>query len=166
MWEISVTGQVSAFLWAILLGSSLCLFYDGFRLFYALSHCKAWLSFLLDVIYWAIAAFIVFSFFLIFFAGQIRGFVFLPILAGFLLYRSIFSRLLFGKVLALFRRLLIVLRKISAFLWRRIDQIAAFFQKILKIVLQPVKKGLKHLGHLLYNQSKRIVGAAPQDSSE
>lgn len=94
MWEISNPLQAGAFLAAVALGAALCLLYDLFRLDRLIFRRSTAAVVFADVLFWIIAAFAVFCLLLMTTNGQIRGFVLLAVLLGFVIWRLTASRLI------------------------------------------------------------------------
>lgn len=133
MWEISVNNQAASFLLSMPVGIILSILYDFFYAIRAIKKPRFVAVFILDIIYFIIAAFVVFCFFLLRTNGEIRAFCLVGILLGF-----IFSRQTITK-------LFIILSK--PFL-----KICKIFKKYLKIILKPLASFKK----FVYNHHIKI----------
>lgn len=157
MWEISVGGQVSACVYSVVLGALLCVFYDIIRATRkagANSHIAVFAG---DILFWLISALSVFIFLIAVTNGEIRGYVLLSCMLGFIIYRLTLGRLTFLVMcwfLSLFVR---VWRKLSGILANICcainDGAERFFVKIIKglsQVFRYIKKLLKNTYSMLY----------------
>lgn len=168
MWEITLSGQILATLWSVPVGAALCLLYDTLRVLRRKFRTGLMVAMVSDILFFVLAAFVIFCIFLIFCAGQIRFYVFLGALIGFLLCRFTISRI-FTKVFAwlitllcrLFARIGRLLRFITRILRKFFGKIAYFAKNIAKKVLQPirglmynlkVKKLFRRIPHRLMNR--------------
>ena len=95
MWEISSYSQYICFLYSLVLGVSLGIVYDLFKLDRLLFKRSKIFLFFSDILFWLISAFLIFTFCVIFSNGQIRGFIVLGTLLGFIIYRLTLSKLIF-----------------------------------------------------------------------
>ena len=95
MWEISSYSQYICFLYSLVLGVSLGIVYDLFKLDRLLFKRSKIFLFFSDILFWLISAFLIFTFCVIFSNGQIRGFIVLGTLLGFVIYRLTLSKLIF-----------------------------------------------------------------------
>lgn len=95
MWEISSYSQYICFLYSLVLGVSLGIVYDLFKLDRLLFKRSKIFLFFSDILFWLISAFLIFTFCVIFSNGQIRGYIVLGTLLGFVIYRLTLSKLIF-----------------------------------------------------------------------
>lgn len=154
MWEISNTSQAISFLYSVVLGIFFAIIYDFFR---SLRKCKQHtiLSvFIQDILYFLILSVITFLFFLALTNGQIRGYILIGILLGFLLFVLTLSKyyiIVLSFLLKLFFKLLNLISKGFYIIIGKMDRfITDFFKNTLKCL----KKGLKKLICLLYTNKK------------
>ena len=84
MWEISNTSQAVSFLYSIILGILYALFYDIFRAVRIVKPQTAFSVFLQDLFYFFITAIVTFIYLLALTNGEIRAYVLVGILIGFL----------------------------------------------------------------------------------
>ncbi len=92
MWEISNIGQSTAFLWSVLLGGMLSVVYDIFRLDRMIFKRSVLAVALEDVLFFIITAMSIFCLQLVTTNGQIRSFIFIGIIVGFIILRLTLSR--------------------------------------------------------------------------
>ncbi len=146
MGHITVAEQTVTFLLSLALGVLFCVFYDVFRCFHI--KCKSWFAvFISDILYWLVAAVAVFCFLVLRTKGQVRGYVLLGAVLGF-----VAGKLLFGNALVhLFCWIQQLLNQVFRFLCWPVQKIFAFLSKICKKIGLIIKKGLKNLKKLLYN---------------
>lgn len=93
MWEINSFNQYTSFLYSIIMGLALGIIYDLFKLDRNIFKRSTVYIFVSDVLFWVISAFVLFSFCIVFSNGQIRGFIILGALLGFMIFRLTLSRL-------------------------------------------------------------------------
>jgi len=146
MWEINSASQVLTFLYSIVLGFSLGIFFDLPRSFRSIVRYKKSFMFISDLFFWIISAFFTFCFYLVFTNGELRGFVVFGILIGFLIERLTLSQLLvkiYKKIFLYFKR---VFRRFVALRNKIIDKtfdvLSAAFKKR-KIMLKKCIKSAK-----------------------
>lgn len=86
--------------WSCLLGTMLGAFYDLFRVF-RLIFSKGWVSVIIqDIIFWCVAGLATFAHILAINKGQVRLYILLSILLGFMIYYYTMGRLIFKTVSA------------------------------------------------------------------
>ena len=162
MWEINVSDQVASFLYAVVLGCMLCVFYDIIRALRKAEHHGTVAVFFGDLIFWIVSAFAVFLFLIARTNGAARGYVFVAALTGFILFRITVSRFLFKVLLFVFRRMHRFLKWITAVfstlvtvLNRVFDVIGHFCNGILKNSMRTAKKLLKYVYRMMYTKRNR-----------
>ena len=148
MWEISNSAQISAFLYSVLLGMCFCLFYDLLRAFRFAVKSTDFSVFMYDIFYFSVISVITFIFLLAVTNGELRGFVFLGILLGFLLFYFTVSRFLLKYLKSLFALFATIFNKISNGLNEKFKKADIFITKI----LITVKKYLKNVKRMLYTE--------------
>lgn len=163
MWEIDLNGQTQTFIYSLCLGALLCLFYDIIRAIRKVWQKSAAAVFFEDLFFWIISAFATFIFLIARTSGEIRGYVLVCELVGFVLCRLTFSRVFFFLIVHFFA----FLGKIIAFVNNGIN---VFYTKtelgvliilgkiyvFVKYLLKSVKKLLKKLYGLLYTKKSNI----------
>lgn len=154
MWEIHNLSQISGFMYAMILGSLFSLFYDVFRSFRSVKTHSIVLVFIEDLIYFFIIAILSFIFFLSITAGEIRGYILIGILVGFLCFYILLSRYCIYMFTFIFNTLFNIFKLFSKWFYIIFAKIDRFFTKYLKNKLKCYKKGLKKLKVLLYTSKK------------
>lgn len=163
MWEINITTQALTFLYAVILGALLCIFYDIIRAFR-----KAGLNgnisvFITDILFWLVNTFLTFVFLMATTNGQFRVFVLVAELIGFVICRLSLSKLLFPFfkiILGAISKMFGIISYYSAVGCFKIEQLLHSFNKLfrknLKIALKEVKKLLKNGWKMLYTNRNNI----------
>ncbi|MBE6732500.1 MAG: hypothetical protein E7561_00680 [Ruminococcaceae bacterium] len=136
MWEIDVGFQMLGLVCSLPLGITAAFLYDFLRALNKSFKPKAPLVFLFDVLYWLILAIIYFTFFMVFTNGQIRMYVFLGSVSGFIFSRLTLSRVFLFLLLGLFKIFKVLGNKLRAF-FRRFTRFAL---KRIKISKKTLKK--------------------------
>ena len=159
MWEINNNNQIITFLLSLCLGAICCAIYDIVR---ALR--KVCLNSLLaitvgDILLWVFYALLTFIFLIARTNGEIRGYVLICELFGFILFRISVSKFLYSFLKFLFEGINAVIQKINKILGAFYIKIEHFTYKAVKFIikiLKRVKKLLKNAIQLLYTD-KNIV---------
>lgn len=164
----SVSQQTALFLLSVLLGASLGVVYDCFRvariLLPPLQKPKP--TFLADVLFWLIYGFCVFCFAAVSARGQVRVFMFFGSLLGFALYILTLGSLITGIIRSIATVVYKVLRKVySALIEPIVKLLRTFCQKVSRFFVRShknyqtlkrsVKKPLKNRGELVYNDKAK-----------
>ncbi len=163
MWEINLADQLTSFLMSVVLGCILCFLYDVLRAARKNGFDSFWAVFLTDVLFWVLSAFITFVFLISRTNGELRGYVFVGELCGFLLCRVTFSRLFFF-LLCLFLKKIVQVKdffeKYTAAFYRIFDavlfKISTSITLFLKRGVKTAKKLLKNSGKLLYTDNNNV----------
>ena len=134
MWEIDIGFQMLGLVCSLPLGMAAAFLYDILRAVNKAFKPKTAVIFLFDLLYWLVLSLIYFAFFMVFTNGQIRLYVFLGSVAGF-----IFSRLTVSKI---FLFLLLKIFKVFIFLG---DKLRALFKVICGFALKRIKNCKKTL---------------------
>ena len=157
MWEINVGNQFLTFVYSLVLGGMLCLSYDFIRALRKSGFNSFIAVFFTDIIFWIISAFITFIFLISRTNGEIRGYVLIGILAGFVIFRLTFSRFVFPFFTWAFKWIIKFHTKITCFFNTIYGKTEAAFCKIgvstanfLKRALKSIKKLLKIRHKVLY----------------
>lgn len=159
MWEISINDQMLTLLYSLCLGVILCVFYDVFKAFHKAGFDSPLQVFIGDILYCVIAAFATFLLLLSRTNGEIRGYVLVATLVGFIITRFTLSHI----TVFLFTKILVFITGVWQFLNYNILRfliiggryIGRFFKKIIKkmsTALKYIKKLLKSAIHLLYTK--------------
>ncbi len=86
MWEISSSDQALSFLLSAALGAAACAFYCIFRAVRREHGCGRLRVFFQDLVFWLVFTLATYCFFLLRCCGEVRGYVYLGELAGFVLF--------------------------------------------------------------------------------
>ncbi len=158
MSQVNIADQAVSFLLAVALGASAGLLYCFFCALRISGRNKTYQVFVQDVLFWLLLTVATFCFLLLRCRGEVRGFVYAGMLAGFLLFRlSLFS---FCKkaMLAVLKFVDFICRPIRGFFARSLALAAMLGVKILEIgkkcckkFAKKPKKGLKAEQEVLYN---------------
>ncbi len=162
--EISSFGeQMLTFLFALIMGIVICLWYDFFRIIRLCHHFKQLHIFIQDILFWVVSALLSFFLLMARCSGELRSYVFIAELAGFIICRVSLSRLIMkisGAIIKVVKRFIRFLgRKFYQPLRRAFGRwrikisinIKSAVDKLINSV-NNVKKGLKHRSAVLYNQ--------------
>lgn len=122
--------EIQLFLICLLLGAALALVYDGIRIFRLLIPHQDWVVDVEDLIYWVFTAWMVFRTLFYYNQGMLRGYAFLGMFLGMLVYMLTVSRLL-----------LFIARKILPY-WEKIH---TKLRKPLVILQEKMRKSLKNI---------------------
>ncbi len=145
MWEISVNDQILTFAYSLVLGLLLCIFYDFLRAIRKTGSSSYFSVFAGDIIFWLVNSVITFIFLLSRTNGEIRGYVLISILLGFIVCRFTFSKLLFSVLVAVIgfvRRIFSsIIGAINTFTDNLASVITKFTDKFIKIIKKVLKNG-------------------------
>ena len=153
MWEISAYNQTISFVLSLCLGALFCVLYDVVRAIRKVCLNSFWAVFFTDILIWLLYAFVTFIFLVARTNGEIRGYILVGELGGFILFRISISRLLFSAVCFVFIKAVAVKRMISGCIRRfyiKIDDLGFKIWQGLSKFLKSVKKLLKNTFKLLY----------------
>ena len=131
--------EVELFGVCLLLGIILAFVYDGFRIFRMLVPHKNAVVDLEDLLFWLFTAWLVFRTLFTYNRGALRGYAFLGMVLGVLVYTATVSRLLLflaGKMVPYWKKAGTLLCKPFSFLWQSL-------RKILKNIVTEVKIAIK-----------------------
>ncbi len=160
-----IAQQTSCFLQAILLGMVLGAFYDAFRFLRVMIKSPSAVILIEDALYFAVAAFISFSFMLQLTDGEIRIFVLIGEALGAVLYINTVGEILFRIYKSVARVIKKVLTRVLGLISIPLRKIFQFIRKIIKKTKEKFKKRIKnkktrlkrHRG-MVYNNSERKNG--------
>ena len=155
MWEINNSLQILSFLRSLILGVLLCVLYDFIKSARLMVDFSDITIFLQDIIYSCISAFVTFIFLLSVTNGEMRGYVILGILVGFIISRFTLSRLLCKFLKFIFGGVKRFFEVISRWFYGEFDLLTEKIIKICKKTLKTVKKLLKNLECLLYTKTNK-----------
>ena len=136
--EYDFIQQSNSFLLSFLLGVSLWLFYEIFKLFRALFNIRGLMLFIFDLLFMIISSITTYFFALAFLNGSVRVFIVFGISLSFFITHFTIGKY-FDKLLI---KLICVFKK--------------FFNKIINLFKKIIKKLLKILYNILYNMFEKI----------
>lgn len=154
MWEISISGQVAAFLFSLLLGGILAFFYDLIKLARKMGLNSYFAVFVTDILFWAVSAIIVFIYLVGVTNGEIRGYILFSAGVGFALYRLTLGRAVFYLLYKVSCFVCFVYKKILAWVLRFLSlckRPVLFAAGRLRTILERCFGGLKKLLKSIYN---------------
>ena len=152
----TVSRQVYCFLMSVGVGAVLGCVYDVFKLLHIFLPSKKVVVFVEDVLYWIIAVFVTFIFILTFNSGEIRGFLLIGELCGFIIYYFLMSPF----VVKLLKFIVSAFVKVFKFIFKIISAPIKFIFRIIRKLLRPVCTALKKLLKKLPFLQKKSCGAA------
>lgn len=145
--SFSNSQQFTAFLISILLGAVFCVVYDCIRVMLRKHNSGGVVVFLADVLFFCAIGTVTFVFFLLFFKGMIRIYIFLGEALGFIVFRftlsSLFRGLLEGcamLVSKIIKALIFPLNKLLILIKKRSNKVLVLFRKKAKSILRTVRK--------------------------
>ena len=155
MWEISSYNQTITFLLSLCLGGLFCTLYDIIRAARKVCLNSFWAVQITDVFIWIIYAFLTFIFLIARTNGEIRGYVIVGALLGFVLFRISFSRLFFPALRFVFVKMAFIIKKISVCIDRfylKSETLILNCGKSAFKIFKSAKKLLKNAVKLLYTK--------------
>lgn len=174
MWEITNSGQLLELLQAAGMGVLLGLYYDVYRVIRIVMRPSARVIFIQDVAFFSTASLLTFLFLLTINGGQLRVYLLLGILTGFVIYYVTIGRLVvrFADVVtkaiaflwgAFWRAVSWPFRRIGRLLGRPIRKLLSAGKKMSEKFWKFLKKRLKPEHNLLYNE-KNETGVSFEES--
>ena len=161
MGEITFFGQTSGLFSAIVTGVVLCLVYDLMRIFRLAVPPGKVLAFFEDVLWFFIAAVVTYLVCLAECNGEVRGYVLIGEIIGFLICRLTISRGIMTAARPTIRAAKKIIRRVKTKFLRFLKPfVSGIREKIKKILHETRKKGKKHLHRsrrLLYNRKKKNI---------
>ena len=165
----SISQQTALFLLSVVLGAGLGVVYDCFRVFRIIfpRAAKSADVAVQDVIYWLIYGFCVFCFAAVLARGQVRFFIVLGSLIGFVLYIITIGNTVTGVIRRIVTAVYTVLRKVySAMIEPYVKILRIICQKLSPVFVRShkntekkkrsSKKPLKSVWGLLYNKKAKV----------
>ena len=157
MWEININNQFTTLLLSICLGCIGCVGYDVLRASRKAGFNSNIMVFITDIIFWVVNAFITFIFLIARTNGEIRGYVLVGELIGFVIFRISLSRFvlsIFTSVFSLFKKFVGCVNGGFEVLYVKTDiilhKIYKLSCKFIKSLSKSVKKLLKNGHKVLY----------------
>lgn len=168
---IAITEQTAVFLHALFLGVVLGCLYDVFRVTRIAFLMPAALVLAEDLLFFFLSSIVLFGFMLERSYGQIRWFILLGVILGWVLYYFTLGSLVMkcsAKIIDLTGRLLAFLWRPFAFLGRKLGDAGKSVEKSSKKAFRRIKTTLKSGAVLLYNKkdSKGPQPSGPRKDSE
>lgn len=155
MWEINNSFQVLSFARSTLLGVTLCLFYDLFRIARCTKKFSVESLFFQDIVYASLSAILTFIFLLSVTNGEVRYFVLIGALLGFLICRFTFSVMFFKFSTFLSLQIKKILNKLFKGFYSGFDCLRKNMGVFLKKRKKTLKKLLKYIRLLLYTKEQQ-----------
>jgi hypothetical protein len=141
MGTITVFGQLTTFILALLFGVAYSLLYDIFKTFHLKIFTGFWSVFISDILYWFILLVCTYSFLLIFCNGIVRAYVLFGNVVGFALCRFTLSKI-FIKICFL---TIFIIEKIIQYIKLPIGILCRFMSKLYEKAVEFSKKIVKNL---------------------
>ncbi len=136
MWQTDNITQLLAFSYSILVGAVFCSIYDFLRAVRYNIHHSTLSVFIEDILYSSVCAVFTFCFLISVTGGDMRGYVFVGLILGFLIIRLTFSKILFY----VFSKIIIIL----FYLYRKFIMLSAkFFDMINRVISFLTSKAFK-----------------------
>lgn len=154
MWEINVGDQSLTLLYSFALGVLLCVCYDFIRAMRKNGFNSFAAVFFTDIVFWIISGFVTFIFLMSRTNGEIRAYVLVSELLGFVLFRITLSRFLLFAFAFAIGKVVAVYAKISGLFYSVFEKTESALLKILKSLLKKSKIKLKSVKKLLKNRHK------------
>lgn len=152
---ITIAGQTTMFLYALLLGGVIGVVYDIFRVS-RVAFRLSWLLVLLqDLLFFFLSALLLWRYFLLQSSGEVRIFAVLGVLLGWVIYFFTLGRLVMGFAGIILRGIARLARAILTPVRKTIIQIKKTLHKQAKLIISG-KNRLKSLLYMLYNKHKRL----------
>ena len=143
MWEIDIKLQLLNFFRSGLLGMLFCIFYDFLRAVRRNSTPSAIRVLFQDIFYFLVLAPVTFCFFLAATNGEIRSFVFIGIIGGFIILRYTLSPIItkiFAFFIGLIKKLFYRAKRVLDYIFEGIFRIFERFFSICRIFLKNFRK--------------------------
>ena len=163
MWEINLQNQITTFLLSSALGIIICIVYDVVRAYRCAARSSKLSVFLGDVFLCVVSAFVTFIFLIARTNGEVRLYVLIGELLGFVLFRGLLSRVWYKLVFKFFSLVFNFNKMIFAFVTRIIQSsekffynLFSFFSKKGALATKNIKKLLKNIKHMLYTDTNNV----------
>lgn len=143
---VSVSNQAYVFLWSVGGGIAAAFLYDLFRIRRKAVKSHDLFVYVEDILYWIIAAVIMFLTIYISNEGEIRGFLFVGAVIGVVLYIVLLSRVIMASFLAILRilgKIAYITYSILIYPFRIIARILSYPLKFLGTLIKKVLKALR-----------------------
>lgn len=153
---------MNTFLLSIGMGCLLCALYDVTRAWHKAGFSSFWSVFFTDIIFWVLSAFITFIFYISRTNGEIRGYVLIGEILGFVLFRISISKILFYILSNAF----VFVNKISKIVSAKINVFYIKSEKVILKTFSHIIKNFKKCKKLLKIRSKLLYTNENNTSTE
>ncbi len=154
MWEINSNSQILSFLYSLVLGVIFSIFYDVFRAGRIVFFKKNLFVFLEDIFYFFILSIITFLFLLGTTNGEVRAYILLGILLGFISFNQTVSPFTLKSFTLILRWIKSILKAVSKSFYAFFEKFERLATLFFKNTIKILKKGLKTTKGLLYTIRK------------
>ena len=154
MWEISNLSQLSGLFYSVIMGVIFGILYDVLRALRIITNIKNITVFFQDILYCFIIANITFIYFLSVTKGEVRFYILIGTLVGFLAYFFTISKFVILLFKILFSRTLKLIIGFSKLFYKFFDFCDQKITTFLKNLLKCFKKVLKKSECMLYTNRK------------
>lgn len=148
--------QVYIFLYAILGGAIVAFLYDVLRIKRRAIKTSVILVSLEDILYWLIAAIILFLIVYKSNSGEMRGYIFIGNVIGVILYEEIFSRIVIGSSMMIIN----IVKKTVMFIWRILSYPFRVLYKVFALPISFILRQIFKIAKLSSKKVKSIGGKA------
>jgi len=166
MWEIDLNDQLLTFLYSLILGVMLGIFYDIIKSQRLVHRPSNLIIFVADIFFWIVSALVVFLFFLSRTNGEIRGYVLFSLGGGFLLWRITLSRFFLKIICFVLGYIKRVINFLADNFYKILAKIYHWLLKIVKNILKWAKKGIKRLKKLLKSDKGLLYTKSDLDKND
>lgn len=150
--------QTEIFFYSLGFGFLLGILYDVFRTLRLIISRSKGFVFFMDLLYFAVCAFLTFCFIMVIDSGRVRAYVALGEILGWLIYYFSLGAVALkvsNAIIRFFRRMFSAvfkpIKRISGKVWRKINKIGAFGKKIIRKNDKKVKFNLQKYKGIVYN---------------
>ena len=172
--NVNVSQQMITSLYALLLGAALGVVYDVFRVLRLVGFKAFLLVFLEDILFFAICAISIFSFYMQFSDGKFRIYIFILAVTGFIIYFLTLGKLVFFVIQKIYKFVMKIIKWIYKklvypIIRRFFAPILDFFRKKCGKITKFLKNLLPKILKMLYNnwwKSKRKGSAKSAESTK
>lgn len=147
--NILVSEQLNIFGWAIVFGISIGLFYDFIRIFRRIIPHRRFLIGFEDLVFWLITGIAVFGYIFNSTDGIIRGFIFIGLSLGILLYYLILSNLIVSKITYFLKQLMKLFTPITKSISQVHYKNKKHLKKFRKWLIIKIKNFLKEIKYII-----------------
>lgn len=147
MWDTTITLQPKIFLYSIILGILISIYFDLFKSVRQLCDFSELQVFFQDIAFFLVVTPCVFMFLQSFTYGELRGFVFIGLILGFLMWRFTLSRYFVYLLVFVFGFFIKSFSYLSG-------KISHFFDSLILFSTQKIKKFLKMVKKAVFSLKK------------